>query len=370
MQKKKRVKLKIITLSDAKKSYKIETLEAQPVDNYNDAWLTYNPENRNIILQITAGGTYKATRGASTDFYGVYWVDILSKLPDGNLNVINLPKLGKRKDIEELTNVVEPRFVYPGIRGRDIKKWCARPEYYVFIVQDPKTRTGYEESHLQINFPKTYDYFLLFKEILLQKKSFWKYFSKKEELKKKTFEKDLEGKYKYIKFERKKISKENVVTFIYFCSNDAFYTMFNIGEKILAPFLVVWRRMGNRMIAAVISTISNEFFSKKKLIPTDTTAYVHFKREEEAHFFCAFLNSDLIDQSIKAFSGAGRGFAAPSVIQKLYIPQYEVKNEVFTKLADLSKKAHSFAEISGNEKNLKDVEKQINDLVSDYYSSL
>ena len=73
--------------------------------------LKYNPDNWNNLKQTTAGGIYKATRSASTDLFIVYWINILSKLPDGNLDVSNLPKLGIQKENEEKNAVIEPRFL-------------------------------------------------------------------------------------------------------------------------------------------------------------------------------------------------------------------------------------------------------------------
>ena len=69
------------------------------------------------------------------------------------------------------------------------------------------------------------------------------------------------------------------------------------------------------MIVAVVSRKTTEFLGEKKVIPTDTTAYMPFNNEDEAYFFCAFLNSEIIDQSVKAFSSEGRGFCAPQLFK-------------------------------------------------------
>ena len=89
--------------------------------------------------------------------------------------------------------------VFPAVRGRDIRKWNAEPVYYPFIVQDPEKRKGYDESYLQINYPKTYSYFLRFQDILLTKKSFWKYFSKEEVLLNRSSEKEKKRKRKKVR---------------------------------------------------------------------------------------------------------------------------------------------------------------------------
>lgn len=355
-----------LTLELAKESYNIALHEAKPVDSQYDPWLDYDPKYKEIITKVTSGGDYTPLRGASTEFYGIYWVDILDRLPDGNLLITNLPNLGKKKGIDKIEAVVEPKFLYPAVRGRDIKKWNAEPIYYSFIVQNPEKRKGYDESYLQINYPKTYSYFLRFQDILLTKKAFWKYFSKEEVLIKRSGEKELQKKYKYIQFDREK-KKKGTKVFSYSCSNESFYTMFNISQEMFFPFLVVWRRMGNKMMVAVVSTIKTEFLGEKKVIPADTTAYMPFNDEDKAHFFCAFLNSEIIDQSIKAFSSEGRGFCAPSVIQKLNIPKYNSKNKLFQRLVELSKNAHKLAKIEIKKEELKQIEKEINKIIFEFF---
>ena len=92
-----------------------------------------------------------------------------------------------------------------------------------------------------------------------------------------------------------------------------------------------------------------------------------FNNEDEAHFFCAFLNSEIIEQSIKAFSSEGRGFCAPSVIQKLNIPKYDSKNKLFKRLVELSKNAHKLAKIEIKKEELKQIEDEINKIILEYY---
>lgn len=360
---------KSLTISQAKNYYRISEKIAKPIDSSLGSWLSYNPELEDLLEKIILKNDYKAVRGASTDYYGVYWVDILERLPNNDIFVTNLPKLGKKKGIQKVNLDVEPTYLYPGVRGRDIKKWYVKPKYYVFIVQNPKTKSGIEEDYLQINFPKTYNYFLQFKDILLTKRSYWHFFAKEVELKNKNFEDELREKYSYIKFEKIK-SKKDKKSFIYLASNKSFYTMFNVSENIFYPYLVVWRRMGNKMISAVISSIESEYLGKKKLIPTDTTAYIPFKDEDSAYFVCSFLNSSIINQAIKTFSSEGRGFGAPSVVNQLNIPRYNPKISIFKNLVELAKKAHQLAENRKNIEQVNQIQEKINNLVREYFIKL
>ncbi|MEA3429311.1 MAG: hypothetical protein U9Q84_08935, partial [Thermodesulfobacteriota bacterium] len=80
----------------------------------------------------------------------------------------------------------------------------------------------------------------------------------------------------------------------------------------------------------------------------------------EAHYLCAILNSELIDSFIKSFSSAGRGFASPSVMNNLAIPDFDTSNNIHKKLTELSEKAHGFVK---KEKSIEDIERQINKVV-------
>ena len=62
--------------------------------------------------------------------------------------------------------------------------------------------------------------------------------------------------------------------------------------------------------------------------------------EQEAHYLCGILNSKVVDEYIRSFSSAGRGFGAPSVMSNLAIPKFNGDNKIHMKIVDLSQKGH------------------------------
>jgi len=137
------------------------------------------------------------------------------------------------------------------------------------------------------------------------------------------------------------------------------YAMYGIGEYTFAKYRVAWKRMAAKMSAVVLSGIKTGF-GTKRLVSTDTTAFFALDNKDEAHYLCAILNSELIDSFIKSFSSAGRGFGAPSVMNNLAIPDFDASNNIHKKLTELSEKAHGFVK---KEKNIEDIERQINTVV-------
>jgi len=138
-----------------------------------------------------------------------------------------------------------------------------------------------------------------------------------------------------------------------------FYAMYGIGEYTFAKYRVVWKRMASKMSAVVLSSIKTDF-GTKTLVSTDTTAFFAVDNKEEAHYLCAILNSEIVNDFIKSFSSAGRGFGAPSVMNTFAIPRFNTSNKAHRKLAELSEEAH---ELVKRGKSIEDVEKQLNTAV-------
>ncbi len=344
----------IFHITDRKK------LIAQPVGNKNtDQWLTIEKKFVSIISKMRGKSFYKAIRGASIEPYGVYYLEIVLVRPDGLLIIKNLPELGRKK-IKKVEEVIEPDLVFPALRGRDIKRWGHDIDVYTIISQDPEKREGYDEKWMNTNLPKTYNYLLGFKEDLLKRKGYWKYFSKKIKSKKKLSDSELKKKYGNYRYIGKRTKKVGDSYHVYQVNDSAFYTMFNISNDSFAPYRVVWKRMSNDLTATVIST-TNTPYGKKPIIPTDTTALLPFKEKDEAYYVCALLNSTLSSFYIRAFSSAGRGFGAPSILKFVKIPQYDNKNTNHKKLADLSKLAHKQVKENKLDK-LKKTEIEIDDI--------
>ncbi len=288
-------------LSEVVSHSKRNEVKAIPVDpeRPNSSWQTASSSSLKYSEKIKGENFYKAYRGASTEPYGVFWLRIKEVRPDGLLVVENMTERGKR-DIPSTSAAIEKALVFPAISGGDIVPFGVKNNFYALISQDPMKRLPYPESWMTTNVPLTYAYLRQFKDILLSRGS--------------------------------KVVRE-------LAQETEFYAMYGIGEYTFAKYRVVWKRMASRMAAVVLSRLRTPF-GLKTAISTDTTSLFAVEDEKEAHYLCGILNSRVVDEYIRSFSSAGRGFGAPSIMSHLAIPQFNSDNKIHMKISEFSQEAH------------------------------
>ncbi len=308
-------------LDKVKANCERKRLKAMPVnqDKLFSSWQTAETAELAVYSKLKGRNLYKAYLGARVEPYGVFWLRVKEVRPDGILVVENMHDRGKR-EIKSVHVAIEPDLVFPGISGREIVKYGVKSHFYLLISQNPPKRAPYKENWMIENVPLTYAYLRQFKEILLSRGS-----RVVNELAKKT----------------------------------EFYAMYGIGEYTFAKYRVAWKRMAAKMSAVVLSNIKTDF-GTKSLVSTDTTAFFALDNKDEAHYLCAVLNSELVNDFIKSFSSAGRGFGTPSIMNNLAIPLFDNNNKTHKKLAELSEKAHDLVRRS---KSINDIEKEIDLMV-------
>jgi hypothetical protein len=287
-----------ITLEGASTLLQKKKLLARPIGTPTSSWQTIT-ESQKEFVTIQGKNAYQARRGASTEPYGVFWLEVKQVFSDGNLLVRNLVERGKRT-IEQIEETIESELVLPVVSGGDIERWRAIPNFYILMSQDPKTREPYPEHEMKSEWPRTYGYLTRFKDILLSRGS--------------------------------KTVRE-------LAERTAFYAMYGIGSYTVAHYKVVWKRMASDIIGAVVSQYKTPF-GYKIIIPSDTTSFFAADNEGEAHYLCAIINSLSVREFIKTYSSTGRGFGAPSVMNHVGIPKFDPKSQLHQKLAQLSKTLH------------------------------
>ncbi len=302
-------------------------LNAQPIGGDFGSWQTFSGRQENIDL-MEGKNNYQARQGADPQPYGVFLLEIKSKLSEGDLIVKNLSESGKFKvpDVEER---IESDLVYPALRGSDIERWMGVPKFFILMPQDPQKREPYPESQMKSSWPKTFSYLIKFKEILLARGS------------------------------------KSIRDLMH---RTTFYAMFGIGSYTLAPYKVVWKFMSNDIFAAVIGQ-SKTLFGFKTVIPTKTVAMFPTNNESEAHYLCAIINSKPVRDFIKSFSSAGRGFGTPSVMEHIGIPKFDPKNPLHQKLAEISKNCHQLKS-EGKEKEIEKLEKENDEVVMKLFNKI
>jgi len=300
-------------------------LIAQPIGKLTGAWQTLS-ETQKELGTIEGKNSYQARRGASTEPYGVFWLEVKQALSDGNIIVSNLIEERKRS-IPKIEATIEPDLVYPAIRGRDIERWKSTPEIYVLITHEKSGGKVYTEQELKRNYPRTFGYLTNFRKVLLSRGS--------------KFLKNL-------------------------AERTSFFTMFGIGNYTFAKYKVLWKRMANDIVASVVSQIKTPL-GYKTVIGTDTTALFASDNEAEAHYLCTIINSKPVRDFIKSFSSAGRGFGTPSVMEHVGIPEFDPKNPLHQKLAGISRKCHHL-KLEDKEEEIEKLEKENDGLVKQLFS--
>jgi len=308
-------------LSEVMAHTKRVEVKAVPVDSskVNSSWQTASTSSLKFSEKMKGKNPYQARLGARVEPYGVFWLRIKDVRPDGLLVVENMIERGKR-EIPSTSAAIEKDLVYPAVSGGDIVPFGVKNNFHVLISQDPVKRLPYPESWMTTHVPLTYAYLRQFKDILLSRGS--------------------------------KVVRE-------LAQKTEFYAMYGIGEYTFARYRVVWKRMASKMTAVVLSRLRTPF-GLKTAISTDTTSLFSVEDEEEAHYLCGILNSKVVDEYIRSFSSAGRGFGAPSVMNNLAIPKFSSNNRTHIKISDLSQKAHNLVTQG---KEIENLQEDLNDAV-------
>ena len=304
------------SLADVQKVTDRFSLAAEPIsDSTSSPWLVAYPQALKVLRKIAGPSAYRAFAGACGWLNGVFWIDIVKNV--GKLvRVRNLHDVGK-KVVEPIECTLEPRLVYPLLRGRDVGRWKAAPSAFQIVPQDPEKRTGFDERWMKEHLPNTYRYFDTFRERLKERSGYKKY---------------LAGK--------------------------PFYSIYNVGPYTLAPHKVVWSEVSNQVDAAVISSFKSTALDDKVIIPDHTVIAVAVGDAAEAHYLCALLNSSFSQLIVKGYIAL---HPSPHIMKHVGIPAWDKKQETHRALARLSRECH---EKTGLGIPVTDLEEQIDVLAA------
>jgi len=92
---------------------------------------------------------------------------------------------------------------------------------------------------------------------------------------------------------------------------------------------------------AVVSQIKDKFLGNKSVMPDNTIGYLSTDDEQEAHYVCALLNSDITKQFFEDRSSKSKWGISINMIEKIPIPRFKKNEKIHRALAHLSKQAHN-----------------------------
>ena len=311
-------------------------LDARPLKSRSGPWSTLKPKTYLAIKKvINKNNYYKAYAGVFTGLNAVYWVKILDKLSDEYIIVENITKGAKRK-VKQIRSPIDKKFLYPLLRGRDVKKWLAKPKFYIILPTDNNGK-NISINNMRINFSKTYEYFLNFLDELITRGG-----------------QPYKDNLKPWREKPKEIAEKIA---------PPFYMLFNVKQS-FALYKVLWKEQAKGLIAAVIDSINDPILGIKIVIPNHKLMFVPCEKENEAHFICAVLNSIIARLIAKSYIIETQ--ISTHIMDYVNVPQFDDNNDIHRKLAELSKIAHRLV-ASGEESKLSEIEEEIDRLVAQLY---
>jgi len=304
------------SLEEVRKNTDLSELVFLPIDERKTAspWMQIREAAyAGIKKAVHESPWYNAHEGVNTALNGVYWVQIPSKNPSGLL-ITNPPFAGQKKKIKQVKRVVEEDYIYPFIRGRDVKKWYVEGEYgWICVPHDPRTGSPANVNVIKAQSPNTYRYLSEFKEEL-EKRSLHKLWGK----------------------------------------GNPFYAVYDIGAYTFYPYKVVWKRIGGKISgkaefsAAVMEEVNDKFVGSKPIIPYEKLMLIPLKDAKEAHYITAVLNSSIVETVVASYLVEQ---SISDVTKRIKIPKFDSKDSIHSTLSELSQAAHKLAREHYGEKD-------------------
>jgi hypothetical protein len=206
--------------------------------------------------------------------------------------VKNLANSGK-KSVEQVEVAVEGTFLYPLLRGKDVRAFSSAHAIWILLPQDPgNPARGLPEGTLKTRYPKTYSFFYKFKDEIKNCALFKQWFK--------------EGR-------------------------DPFYSSYNVGAYTFAPYKVLWKEVAKNIQAAVVEGAN--------YVPDHKLVLVGLDSRDEAYYLCAILNSTPVSRFVESYSI--QTSISGHIFEYVTIPTFAPdKNDTHRRLAALGKEAH------------------------------
>lgn len=264
-------------------------------------WSTGLSEALEVHRRLDGDNAYRARTGLFTGgANAVFHVRPLTNSHAGMLTLENVTERAKRK-VPQVQFDVEDKFVYPFLRGRDLKRWSARTEIGVLLPHTAETKMyPVSESKLKKESPRLHAYFEDFREILDERKGFssWE----------KTFR------------------------------DRGFYACQRVGDYTFSDWKVAWRYIASSFLASVIGPEEFSGMRAKPVIPNEKLMLIPCANEQEAHYLGGVLAASVVLDHIHSRMVSTQ--ISPSIIARIAIPRFDPQDQRHQTIADLSRHGH------------------------------
>jgi|694.fasta_scaffold88364_1 hypothetical protein len=307
-------------LSEIESKIIFDSKKAVPISNKQSPWMILPPDlNKETIEKIQQGQQeYRAWKGSDTrGGNGLFWLKPLQKLSNSLILCHNLPEFS-RKEIKKETHRFEKDLIYPLLRGKEVSRWQAKPEY--FILYPHVNNSAIPELELKVQYPQTYSYLQKMRTYLEKRKMY-----------------DLS---------RRELE---------------FYALFETGDFLTKPYKVVWKYICSELCCAVLSSYNHPTIGEKVVIPDNKLVIIPFEDEVEAHYVCSCLNSSIARCVASTYIVSTQ--ISTHILEHIHVPKFKINNELHSQLADLSWQCHIEAE-NRNTVAIEILEKKIDQLTA------
>jgi len=272
---------------------------AWPVADPQSPWMILpGGISKHTVSKLQRGQqVYRAWKGCDTrGGNGVFWLQVLGQ-ERGLVVARNTPEFSKKKP-PEVTWSFEPDLIYPLLKGRETSRWHTSPEYQ--LIYPHRGDSAIPEPELKRAAPRTHAYFRKMGDYLRARRMFDLSF------------RDL-----------------------------AFYSLFETGDFLVAPFKVVWKEIASRVECAVQPILAGSPVQNRIVIPDHKLVVVPFESEAEAHYVCALLNSSP-SRFVASTYIVGTQIST-HVLEYVIVPRFNDKEQLHRKLSSLSERCHENA---------------------------
>ncbi len=254
------------------------------------------------LLDASAGErAYSARKGVTTDANGIFFVNVSASRLDGKVRIANDPSNGRRR-VTRMVADVEPEFIYPLLRGREVSRFNVSPSQGSCVIV-PQTGMFGDEK-LPAKAPELFQFLSRFKDLLKTRSS-------------------------YRRFQQGK----------------PFWSIWTVGSYTFSPFKVVWKEMsGSNFVAAYVGSGTLPDGSQKVVVPDHKVYFIPVETEDEAAYLTAFLNARSVSGAIGAYASALS--LGTSVVDYLKIPKFDTSDAAMCELSALGKALSSGREPS------------------------
>mgnify|MGYP005751390451 CR=1 FL=1 len=323
---------KVDALPSVLKKVKIFEKEAMPVNVEGSPWAILKKGRFQILKSFSKkSNIYFGRKGITTDLNGVYFV---KHLADNNklVQIQSRPSAGK-KDIGSVrTAWVEPDLLYPLIKGAgDFEACFVKPQsdekLLAFVPNKGISNSDYSNSENELNsltLRKSKAWFVQFQD-LLEKRS--------------TYRRQMKG--------------------------APFFAIYNVGDYAFSPWKVIWPEMSSNFYAAVCGSSEVPIIGTRPFIPDHKVYYAAFDSSEKAYFLCGLLNCSIVKEWIESHNVS---IQVGDIFKHLSLPEYDSKNTLHRRLAELVELAHGIIDKKKREAELKHVEVKAIEVLNSYLS--